>query len=101
MKSGLRYALLLIAAAAPVWDIGALKPAARVGILDTTFPTDQHGTPPWLLECELAQVGYTKTRTIALGADAYLAILRAPARGAIPAPSTVRARVAEGTCLQR
>lgn len=29
MKSGLRYALLFIAAAAPVWDIGALKPAPR------------------------------------------------------------------------
>ena len=33
MKSGLRYALLFIAAAAPVWDIGALKPVARAFVV--------------------------------------------------------------------
>jgi hypothetical protein len=29
MRPGLRYALLFLAAAAPLWDIGALKPAPR------------------------------------------------------------------------
>ncbi len=29
MRPGLRYALLFVAAAAPVWDIAALKPAPR------------------------------------------------------------------------
>src|SRR5258705_126164 len=36
----------------------SLAPAARVGILDMDRPTQQHGTPPALLRCELAAVGY-------------------------------------------
>jgi SAM-dependent methyltransferase len=38
--------------------IPALKPGARVGILDAYGPTVEHGTPPSLLQCELAAVGY-------------------------------------------
>lgn len=79
----------------------SLKPGAHVGILDTTFPTDQHGTPPWLLECELGVVGYTKVSTVSTGPDEYLAIFRAPARDSLPAPSAIRAKVAGGACQQR
>jgi SAM-dependent methyltransferase len=57
----------------------ALKPGARVGIVDAIGPTAEHGTPPSLLRCELAAVGY---REIALhplkGSNAYLAIFAPP-----------------------
>jgi len=33
--------------------VPALKPDARVGIVDTFAPTSEHGTPPGLLRCEL------------------------------------------------
>jgi hypothetical protein len=72
-----------------------------VGILDTTFPTDQHGTPPWLLECELAQVGYIQERSLETGEDEYLAIFRAPERSTLPSPATLRERVRAGRCVQR
>ena len=38
--------------------VPALKPSARVGIVDAIGPTSEHGTPPSLLRCELAAVGY-------------------------------------------
>ena len=44
----------------------ALRPGARVAILDTTRPTEQHGTPPALLDCELHAVGYRRTATLTL-----------------------------------
>jgi len=47
--------------------IPALKPNARVGIVDAFAPTSKHGTPPSLLRCELAAVGYRKVRREPLG----------------------------------
>ncbi len=38
--------------------VPALKADARVGIVDAFGPTSKHGTPPSLLRCELAAVGY-------------------------------------------
>lgn len=85
-----------------LWNLArSLKPGARVAILDTSFPTDQHGTPPWLLRCELGVVGFTPVRSMDTGDDEYLAIFRAPARDSLPSPSVVRARVAGGACQQR
>ena len=59
--------------------IPALKSGARVGIVDAFKPTSEHGTPPSLLRCELAAVGY---REITLdrfsGSDTYLAIFAPP-----------------------
>lgn len=78
----------------------SLRPGAPVGILDTTFPTDQHGTPPWLLECELGVVGYRREKVVTTGPDEYLAVFRAPARDSLPPPSAIRARVAGGACKQ-
>jgi SAM-dependent methyltransferase len=57
----------------------ALKPGARVGIIDSFGPTAEHGTPPNLLRCELAAVGYREIAFHPLtGGNAYLAIFAPP-----------------------
>jgi len=59
--------------------VPALKPEARVGIVDAFAPTSKHGTPPSLLRCELAAVGYREISFDRLaGSDAYLAIFAPP-----------------------
>jgi predicted methyltransferase len=59
--------------------IPALKPGARVGIVDAYGPTSEHGTPPGLLRCELAAVGYREISLDRLtGSNAYLAIFAPP-----------------------
>ena len=59
--------------------VPALKPEARVGIVDAFAPTSKHGTPPNLLRCELAAVGYREISLDRLaGSDAYLAIFAPP-----------------------
>jgi predicted methyltransferase len=59
--------------------VPALKPGARVGIVDAYRPTSEHGTPPSLLRCELAVVGYHEISFDRLtGSDAYLAIFAPP-----------------------
>jgi len=57
----------------------AFKPGARVGIVDAVAPTSEHGTPPGLLRCELAVVGYREIAFHPLtGSNAYLAIFAPP-----------------------
>jgi predicted methyltransferase len=59
--------------------VPALKPGARIGIVDAFAPTAQHGTPPGLLRCELQAVGYRQISFDRLtGSDAYLAIFAPP-----------------------
>ena len=59
--------------------VPALKPGARVGIVDAFRPTSEHGTPPSLLHCELSAVGYREISFDRLsGSDAYLAIFAPP-----------------------
>jgi hypothetical protein len=59
--------------------VPALKPDARVGIVDAFGPTSKHGTPPSLLRCELAAVGYREISFERLtGSDAYLAVFAPP-----------------------
>ena len=67
----------------------ALRPGARVAIIDTTRPTQEHGTPPALLDCELKAVGYSRVATLPMerGSE-YLAVFVPPAQA--PAPETVR-----------
>jgi predicted methyltransferase len=59
--------------------VPAFKPGARLGIVDAFGPTSQHGTPPALLRCELAAVGYREIAFHPLkGSTAYLAIFAPP-----------------------
>ena len=59
--------------------VPALKAGARVGIVDAFAPTSKHGTPPGLLRCELAALGYREISIDRLtGSDAYLAIFAPP-----------------------
>lgn len=72
----------------------SLRPGARVGILDTTRPTNQHGTPPALLKCELAAMGYTQTSIHRTSPDEYLAVFAAPENeAALTAPDRVAGRL--------
>ena len=66
----------------------ALKPGARVGIVDLDRPTPQHGTPTELLRCELAAMGYRELSFHTLTGDAgYLAIFEPPPKR--PQPSAI------------
>ncbi len=57
----------------------ALKPGARIGIVDLERPTSEHGTPIELLRCELAAVGYREIATHQLAGDSgYLAVFSPP-----------------------
>jgi len=57
----------------------ALAPGARVGIIDMDRPTQRHGTPPALLHCELAALGYRQLDFFLLApADGYLAAFTPP-----------------------
>jgi SAM-dependent methyltransferase len=68
----------------------ALTPGARVGIIDTDGPTERHGTPPALLRCELAAVGYRELDFVLLTpADGYLAVFGPPE--SLPAPEAIKA----------
>ena len=56
----------------------ALRPGARIAILDMNRRTDQHGTPPALLRCEMEAVGYRQQSFHDLGVDGYVSIFTAP-----------------------
>lgn len=73
------YALLYNLAA-------AMKPDGLVGIVDLDRPTDEHGTPPDLLRCEFAAVGYREAGFHMLrGGVGYLAIFKPPQEAKAPA----------------
>jgi len=69
----------------------ALRPGARLGVIDLDRATHQHGTPRNLLRCEFAALGYEQTGFHPLTGDiGYLAIFAAPAEGRSPAPDAIK-----------
>ena len=49
-----------------LWHLSpALKPGGELIVVDANRPTDQHGTPPRLLACELAAMGFRMEELIA------------------------------------
>jgi ubiquinone/menaquinone biosynthesis C-methylase UbiE len=68
----------------------ALKPGGLVVVVDADRATQNHGTPPALLRCEFAAVGYREvSRTMMPSAGGYLAAFRA--EGPRPEPRAIRA----------
>ena len=71
-----------------------LRPALRAGglvvVVDADRATQNHGTPPALLRCEFAAVGFVPVTVAAMpSAGGYIATFRA--EGPRPQPATIRA----------
>ncbi len=52
----------------------SLKVGGRIAIVDADRPTQNHGTPPALLACELGAIGYARTGGRSIGQGVYLAV---------------------------
>jgi ubiquinone/menaquinone biosynthesis C-methylase UbiE len=73
-----------------LWNLRpALKAGGQVIVVDADRPTGSHGTPPALLRCELAAVGYAQVRFEAMPqVGGYFAAFEA--RGPRPEPGAIR-----------
>jgi SAM-dependent methyltransferase len=68
---------------------GSLAPGSRVAVVDVEKRTENHGTPPALLRCEMAAVGFRQVDFIRLTpADGYLAVFVPP--DALPSIATIK-----------
>jgi ubiquinone/menaquinone biosynthesis C-methylase UbiE len=68
----------------------ATKSGGRVIVVDANRPTNQHGTPPALLQCEFAAVGYRQVDfQVMPSAGGYLAAFEPS--GARPEPGAIKA----------
>lgn len=83
-----------------LWNLAtAMQPHGRLVILDLERPTFRHGTPPSLLRCELAAVGYRELSFTTTGAEEYVAIFEAPSAVMRPSVSTIRTLLTARPCL--
>ena len=75
-----------------LWNLRpALRAGARVAVIDARKQTEAHGTPPDLLRCELAAVGYRQTALYDLQESTYLAVFALPSPPASPtSPAAIR-----------
>ena len=65
-----------------------LKADGLVVVVDADRPVKRHGTPPMLLDCELASVGLQRVREAPVeGSDAYMALFKAIRP--LPEPSAI------------
>lgn len=73
-----------------LWNLRpATKAGGRVIVVDADRPTNQHGTPPALLKCEFAAVGYKMVDFHQMAAaGGYLAAFEPT--GARPEPTAIR-----------
>jgi SAM-dependent methyltransferase len=68
----------------------SLRPDGQVTVVDADRPTEHHGTPPDLLKCEFAAVGYALVSMRRMpSAGGYIAIFRA--EGERPEPGMIKA----------
>ncbi len=74
-----------------LWNLRpALRSDGLVVVVDADRPTQDHGTPPALLACEFAAVGYRRVASRPMpSAGGYLATFRAV--GPRPEPAAIRA----------
>lgn len=74
-----------------LWNLRpALAPDGLVVVVDANRPTQEHGTPPALLDCEFGRVGYKLVqRTQMPQAGGYLALFKA--EGPRPEPHNMHA----------
>lgn len=74
-----------------LWNMRpSVKPGGRVVVIDANRRTDQHGTPPSLLQCEFAAVGYAMVDMQKMpSAGGYLAAFEP--RGVRPEPKAIKA----------
>ena len=74
-----------------LWNLRpATKAEGRVIVVDADRPTTRHGTPPALLKCEFAAVGYALVDfQVMPAAGGYLAAFEP--RGERPAPKAIKA----------
>jgi ubiquinone/menaquinone biosynthesis C-methylase UbiE len=77
--------------ASPYEFLWRLRPALRAGgrvvVVDANRPTTAHGTPPALLDCELAAVGYRRVAGQKMAQDSYIALYETV--GPRPAPKAI------------
>ncbi len=67
----------------------SLGAGARVAVVDVDKRTENHGTPPALLRCEMATLGFRQVDFTGLApADGYLAVFEPPA--ALPSIATIK-----------
>ncbi len=83
-----------------LWNLAtAMQPRGRLVILDLERPTFNHGTPPSLLRCELAAVGYRELSFTKTGVEEYVAIFEAPSAATRPSASSIRTQLAAQPCV--